>query len=137
MRSFSAYEAPFTFTHCRLVSHRLRQGRKLTALNHKLIVLDVVVVFVKASRRRARRVRSVLVKGSAMTRAHEQVRLLEPANRAAEMRAVNGEDLKLLPLDSPHPARDISGHPIPWPRVRIAVGRKPRLTHREAFQRAE
>src|SRR5215467_8545251 len=81
--------------------------------------------------------RAVFVKGAAMTGAHEQVRLLEPANWAAEMRAVNGEDLKLLPLDSPHPARDISGHPIPWPRVRIAVGRKPRLTNGEAFQRAE
>src|SRR5215475_12799453 len=72
-----------------------------------------------------------------MTRAHEQVRLLKPAHRAAEVCAVDGEDLKLLTLNSPHPARDVCRRPVPGPRVRIAIGRKPRLTHWKAVQYAE
>src|ERR1044071_9478074 len=72
-----------------------------------------------------------------MTGTHEQVRLLKPAHGAAEMRAVDGEDLKFLALDTPHPARNICRRPVPWPRVRVAVGRKPRLTRWKAIERAE
>src|SRR4029453_10203374 len=53
------------------------------------------------------------------------------------MRAVDGEYLKLLSLDPPHPAWDVGRRPIPGSRVRVAVSRQPRLPRGEAIERAE
>src|SRR5579871_5513570 len=48
-----------------------------------------------------------------MTGTHEQSRLREPAHRTAEVRAVDGEDLKALALHAPHPAWNLVGFAIP------------------------
>ena len=40
----------------------------------------------------------------------------EPADRAAEMRAVDREDLELLAVEPAHPARDVGRGPVPRPR---------------------
>src|SRR4030095_13000958 len=74
-------------------SQRLRQGRQLASFYDQLAVLDFVLIFIETARRRARRVRSIFVKGPTMARAHIQMRLLEPANRAGEMRAADGKGL--------------------------------------------
>ena len=70
----------------------------------ELAVLDLVVVLEEAARRRAGGARAVRVVGAAVAGAHEEPRLREPAHRAAEVRAVDGEDLELLAGDAPHPA---------------------------------
>src|SRR5262249_23126512 len=100
-------------------------------------VLDFEVILKQSARRRSGRMRSVFIEGAAMTRAHKQVRLLKPANGAAEVRAVDCEDLKSLSFDSAHPARDIARRPIPRSRERIAIRRQPRFTGWKLFQRAE
>src|SRR5215471_207836 len=57
-----------------------------------------------------------------MAGTHKQARLLEPAYRAAEMRAIDRKHLKLLTIESPHPAGDVGRCAIPgrgeWISVR-------------------
>ena len=53
------------------------------------------------------------------------------------MRAVDGENLKFLAFDMPHPAWDITRRSIPWPCIGVSVGREPCLTRGKAFERAE
>ena len=72
-----------------------------------------------------------------MTGAHEEVRLLEPADRTSEVRAVDREDLKLLSLHPPHPARNISCLAIPRARVRVSVLRHSCLVFREISERSQ
>jgi hypothetical protein len=72
----------------------------------------------RASRPRSRRRRG---------RAHEQPRLLEPSNGAAQMRAVHREHLELLVADTAHPARDLRGRPVPRDAKRVVVRRQARL----------
>src|SRR5262245_53235693 len=62
-----------------------------------------------------------------MTRTHEQMRFLEPADRASEVCAVDREDLKLIPVHAPYPARNIGGLSVPGSRVRVLVFRQTRL----------
>src|SRR5262249_54997208 len=82
---------------------RPRRGQ-LAALNRNQPVLDLVRIFEQAALRRTRGTRAVAVICSAMARAHEQTRLGKPANRTAEVRAVHGEDLEFITLDTPDPA---------------------------------
>src|SRR5712691_3950243 len=53
---------------------------------------------VEAARRRTRGALAGGVVDAAVTRAHEQPRLLEPRNRTAQVGAVDGEDQELVPL---------------------------------------
>ena len=48
--------------------------------------------------------RTILIVSAAVTWAHEEIRLREPANRASKMRAINGEDLEILTIDISNPA---------------------------------
>src|SRR3954454_18343340 len=66
-----------------------------------------------------------------MARTHKEVRLLKPADRTTEMRAVDGEDLKLISLHAPYPTWDIGCLSVPGPSVRVLVFRQARLVLRE------
>src|SRR5262249_56477976 len=97
----------------RLALHRPGQGRELAAAHPELLLADPVLVLEQAARRRAGGAGAILVVRPAVTRAHEQARLGEPPHRAAEVRAVDREDLELLALDAAHPARDLRRRPVP------------------------
>src|SRR5882724_3723973 len=81
--------------------------------------------------------RAVLIIRPAMAGAHEQPRGYEPADGAAEMRAVDRQHLKLLALESSDPAGDLRGGPIPGDVERVFVCGQPRLPLAEAFEGAE
>src|ERR1700754_1784842 len=66
-----------------------------------------------------------------MTRTHEQMRFLKPAHRTTEMRAVDGEDLKLISLHASYPAWDIGCLSVPGSRIGVLVFREARLVLRE------
>src|SRR5204862_7694712 len=73
----------------------------------EITILYFVRVLKESARRRSGRARTVLVVDSAVAGAHKQSRFLEPPHRAAKVRAVDREDLKLVCLRMPHPARNI------------------------------
>src|SRR5882672_11502878 len=56
-----------------------------------------------------------------MTGAHEQAGLRKPSNRTSEVRAIDSEDLKILPIQVSNPAGDIRGITIPGIDHGIAV----------------
>src|SRR5579863_485135 len=72
-----------------------------------------------------------------MTRAHKQARLWEPANGTSEVRAVDGEDLEVLPIHIANPTRDIRGISIGGARHRIEISGKTSLAGRELFEVAK
>ena len=78
----------------------------LSRFNHQLAVLDFVGILKQAARRRSGGARAVLVIHAAVTGAHEQSRLREPAHRASQVSAVDGEDLKLLARAGGAPSRE-------------------------------
>src|SRR5437867_7367826 len=80
--------------------HRPGESRELTSSHPELAFANLVVVFEKATRRRPRGARAIFVVDPAVTRAHEQTRLREPAHWAAEVRAVDREDLEPVTLRS-------------------------------------
>ena len=66
-----------------------------------------------------------------MTRTHEQMRFLEPADRTAEVGAVDREDLKLIPVHASYPAGNIGRLSVPGSRVGVLIFRQTRLVLRE------
>ena len=80
-----------------------------------------MLVLEQASRGRSGGARSIRIISAAVAGAQEKFRLREPADRATEMRAVDGEDLKLLAGYAAHPAGHLAGLPIPGRRDRIAI----------------
>src|SRR6516165_713782 len=72
-----------------------------------------------------------------MARAHEQVGLRKPAHGTSEMRAIDGEDLEILPVQVSHPARNIGCLAIPGIYMGIPVGSQPGLANRELIQFSE
>src|ERR1700722_16936910 len=62
-----------------------------------------------------------------MARTHEQTRLRKPTDRTAEVRAVDGEDLELLPCNVPHPAGSVGGCSVGGRHVWIAKRGQPRF----------
>ena len=86
----------------------------LPALIIRLAGDDLVGVFEEAALRRAGGARAVLVVGAAVAGTEEKLRLREPAHRASEMSAVDGEDLKSVAGDAANPAGNFAGLPIPW-----------------------
>ncbi len=55
---------------------------------------------------------AVLIVGSAVAGAHEEARLREPADGAAEVGAVDGEDLELVAGEAADPAGDLGGFTV-------------------------
>ena len=90
-----------------------RSGQ-FAGLNGDQTVLNFVRILEQPAFRWTRRARAVAVVRSAVARAHEQTGLRKPADRAAEVRAVDGKNLELLAFDAAHPARCVHG---------LAVGR--------------
>src|SRR4249920_3684939 len=72
-----------------------------------------------------------------MAGTHKQARLLEPAHRATEMRAIDREHLKLLPIESPYPAGNIGRGAVPGRGERISVRGQARLALGEGGQGPE
>src|SRR5882724_609980 len=105
----------------------LSERGELPAAHQQCAMLNLVLILEEPTRGRSRRMRSVFIKGAAVAGTHKQAGGLEPAHRAAEMRAVHRKDLKLLPSDPPHPAWDVARRAVPWPRKRIAIHRQPGL----------
>ena len=54
-----------------------------------------------------------------MTRTHEQIGSWDPANRAAQVRAINGECDEILLTLPAQPCSGFSGYARPWKRRRI------------------
>ena len=68
-----------------------------------------IAVFEEAALGRAGGAAAVFVVGAAVAGAQEELRLREPADGAAEVGAVDGEDLELPVGDAAHPAGDLRG----------------------------
>jgi hypothetical protein len=68
---------------------------------------------------------------------HEELRLSEPAHGAAEMRAIDGEYLKLLSGDTSHPAWNVAGLSIPLGRYGVAVVHEARFPLRKFIDLAQ
>src|SRR5256885_11708054 len=101
--------------------HRPGESRELTSAHPELPFANLVVVFEKAPRRRPRGARAIFVVDPAVARAHEQTRLREPAHWAAEVRAVDREDLEPVTLDVAHPARGVGCGTVPFHAHRVPV----------------
>src|ERR1700760_2893149 len=103
-------------------------------MDQQAVFLNFVGILEQSSLRRTRSAGSILVISAAMTRAHEQIRLLEPADRATEVRTINGKHLELLPVNIAHPARDVCGLSIPGIHHRVAVRGQAGLAGRKLIQ---
>jgi hypothetical protein len=66
-----------------------------------------------------------------MTRAHKKTGLREPADRTAQVRAVDGEHLELIAFDVPDPARSIHGLAVSRHNKRISEFSQPGFAFRE------
>src|SRR5262249_59376716 len=62
---------------------------------------------------------------------NEQTRSKEPANKPSQMHAVDGENLKLIAPDVPHPASRVRRLAISWRHIWIPKGGEPRLALRK------
>src|SRR5262249_5906596 len=113
-------------------SHRSRECRQLSAAHPQPAVADAILVLEQTTRRRPGSARAVLVIRAAVTRAHEEARLREPAHRTSEVRAIHGEHLKSFTVDAPHPAGDLGGRAVPGDADGILIGGQSRLAGRES-----
>ena len=80
---------------------------------------------------------AVGVKNAAVAWAHEQTGLGEPSHRAAQMRAVDREDLELVARHSAHPAGDLCGLTIPGFLEWVYIFGETSLIFRIVSQRSE
>src|ERR1017187_2351910 len=116
---------------------RLGERREVASQNLQFTVIHPVPILVQTAGRRTRGVRAIFIKGAPMTRTHEQPRFLEPANRATQMGAVDGEDLNGIRVDPADPARYLRRVTVPWLTHGVAVNGKPCLAGRELVEIAE
>ena len=94
-------------------------------------------IFEEAAFGRAGRAGTVFVINATVTRAHEQARLGKPAHGTAEVRTVNGENLKGLGIDTAHPTSTVRGFAVPRRDIGIAEGGEARLAGGILIERAE
>src|SRR6185437_4232243 len=69
-----------------------------------------------------------------MARAHEQFGLRKPMHRAIHVCAVDGENLKLIFCNMPHPARQCARGSIGGRAHRISIPSQPRLSRRKLLK---
>ena len=81
--------------------------------------------------------RSVLIKRAPVAWTHEKPGLLKPANRAAEMGTIDGENLERFRIDPAYPARHFGGVSVPRLADRVVIDGQSSLAFRELGQRAE
>jgi hypothetical protein len=72
-----------------------------------------------------------------MARAKKEVRLRKPAHRAAQVRAVDGENLELAVIDVSDPTGSFGGFTGPGIDIRIAVRSETSLPRWELFDGAQ
>src|SRR5215471_19088788 len=118
-------------------SHLAGEGGKLAAADPELALADLVLVLEEPARWRSRGARAVLVVDAAVTGAHEELGLREPPHGTAEVRAVDREDLEALPVNAPHPARDLGRVAVPLHAERILVMGEAGLSYGEAVHPAQ
>src|SRR5260370_20232894 len=102
-----------------------------------LPIFNLAGIFKQATFWRSRRAGTVLVVSAAMARAHEQIRLCEPANWTSEVRAIDREDLELLAVNIPYPAGDIRCFSVPGIHDGIAIFCEPRLASVKLIKRTK
>ncbi len=104
---------------------RVGERGHLAGVDHEVVADDGVLILEEAALGWARGARSVHVVGAAVAGAHEELGLCEPAHGAAEMCAVDGEDLELIGLNVAHPAGNIGGFAVGVGPVRVAIVDQP------------
>src|SRR5215469_15529066 len=105
--------------------------RKLAGLDGDQAVLDFVGILEKSPFWRARRARAVTVVSAAMARAHEQAGLWKPPHGAAQVRTVDGKNLKLIAVNAAHPARRVHGLAVGRHHIGIPESSQARLAFRK------
>src|SRR5215467_2683843 len=118
-------------------SHLAGESGKLAAADPELTLADLVLVLEEPARRRSGGARAVLVVDAAVTGAHEELGLREPAHGTAKVGTVDREDLEALAVDAPHPARDLGGVAVPLHAERVLVMGEAGLSDREAVHPAQ
>src|ERR1017187_9708729 len=116
---------------------RLGERREVASQNLQFTVIHPVPILVQTAGRRTRGVRAIFIKGAPMTRTHEQPRFLEPANRATQMGAVDGEDLNGIRVDPADPERSLRRSPAPGFPPGFGEKGKPCLPGRKLVEIAE
>src|SRR5260221_2894462 len=95
-----------------------RERRDEAAFHHQFAVFDFVLVFEKPARRRTGGTCAVFVISATVAWTQEEARLLEPAHRAAQVGAIDGEDLEPATVHAAHQAWNVAGLAVPRPRHR-------------------
>src|ERR1700756_4849134 len=111
--------------------------RQFTRLNSDETVFDFVRIFEQPALRRTGGTRAVAVIRSAVAWAHEQTGLRKPADWAAQVRAIDRENLELIAGDAPDPARRVYCLAIRRSHVGISKCRQPRLPFRKLADRSK
>src|SRR5580704_17048243 len=115
----------------------LPRCRHLAGSNEQFSAIDFVVVFEQPTFWRAGRACAILVIGSSMARAHEQIRLWEPTDRTSEVCTIDCEYLETRPIHVANPAGDIGSVTIPRIHYWISIRRQARFSGRKLIEIAE
>src|SRR5262249_18885673 len=110
---------------------RCSRSGQFASLDGDQAVLNLVRIFKKTTFRWSGSTGAISVIGSAMTRTHEEAGLRKPADRAAQMRAVDCKDLELLSRHAPDPAGRVRRLAIGRHDVGILKRRQARFAFRE------
>ena len=113
------------------------EGWHSACADHEGAVRDLVLVLEEAALGRAGGAGTVGVVGAAVAGAQEEFGLREPADGAAEVSAVDGEDLEGVAGDAADPAGNVAGLAVPCGRDGIAVVDEPRLAFGKVGEWAE
>ena len=115
----------------RTCSSPVGKGRRLSCVDVKLVAHDFVFVLEEASLGRPRGALAVSIINAAVAGAHEQIRLRKPAHWTAEMRAIDGEDLKGGSRHMANPAGGLVCGSVPGMAVWILISGEARFANRE------
>src|SRR6266404_6876393 len=105
--------------------------RQFTRLNSDETVFDFVRIFEQPALRRTGGTRAVAVIRAAVARAHEQTRLRKPTDGAAQVSAIDRENLELFAGDAPDPARRVYSGAVRGSHVGISKRCQPRFAFRK------
>src|SRR5215469_12912125 len=106
-------------------------------MNQQLTVLDFVRILKQSALWRSGGAAAIRVIRAAMTRAHEECRLWEPAHGTSEVCAIDCKYLELLPLHAPNPAGNVCRFAIPRVHHGIAIAGEPSLAFGKVIEHAE
>src|SRR3984957_17907981 len=121
-------------------SHDIRglpRCRHLAGSNEQFSAVDFVVVFEQTTFGRAGRARTILVIGSSVARAHEQIRWREPTDWTSEVCTIDCEYLETRSIHVANPAGDVGGITIPRIHYRVSIRRQARFSRRKLLEIAK